>query len=337
VLRVFGAVFGVFWLLTALMMGDPFLHEIPFELVFGWIAFLHRSVSEMDISWPGIAFGGVLLVTGIAGLKVVTRCFSPSGWSWRRCGAAVGTVVILFVSGMAFTGLCRSTIWLTTSRITWIQSSRTAARRLQSQNNLKQLALAAMNYHQQHEALPPGGTFDQEGRGRHSWITHLLPYLDQAPLYRRIDLAQTWEAPVNRPATRELLSIVLNPGLRSVQDEQGFPLSHYAGNSHLFGVNGSRSYSQIMDGQSQTILAGEVRDQFRPWGEPRNCRNPARPLNTPGAFGSPTIGGTHFVFADGSVRFISETISPDVLKALATPAGGEKLPPEFDEPARRKR
>lgn len=30
-----------------------------------------------------------------------------------------------------------------------------------------------------------------------------------------------------------------------------------------------------------------------------------------------------FVMADGSVRFVSERISPAVLRALATPRGGE--------------
>jgi hypothetical protein len=331
-LRVFGVVLGLFWLLTGLMGGDPFLHEIPLELLFGWLEYLSPSVSQMEISWSSIGFSLGLIAALMIGFKVLMSRLLSRRCSWSRSVAVVSLALILFVSGTAFTGLCRNAVWLTTSNLPWIQNSRTSVRRLASQNNLKQLALAAMNYNDMYQALPPGGTFDREGRGQHSWITHLLPHLDQAALHRRIDFDQPWHAPDNVPIMREQLNVVLNPGLQESHDEQGFAVSHYAGNSHLFGANRSRSHSQITDEQSQTILAGEVRDQFRPWGEPMNCRNPTRPLNTPGAFGSPTIGGVHFVMADGSVRFVSETISPEVLKALATPTGGEKLSPNVWEP-----
>jgi len=38
-------------------------------------------------------------------------------------------------------------------------------------------------------------------------------------------------------------------------------------------------------------------------------------------------GGAHFLFADGSVRFLTYAAA-DTLPALATRAGGEVLPPE---------
>lgn len=34
--------------------------------------------------------------------------------------------------------------------------------------------------------------------------------------------------------------------------------------------------------------------------------------------------------ADGSVRFVSQSIDPQVLKSLTTIAGGEPLPPDWD-------
>jgi len=39
-------------------------------------------------------------------------------------------------------------------------------------------------------------------------------------------------------------------------------------------------------------------------------------------------GGANFLFGDGSVRFLKNTIAPGVLKALSTPAGGESISPD---------
>jgi hypothetical protein len=38
--------------------------------------------------------------------------------------------------------------------------------------------------------------------------------------------------------------------------------------------------------------------------------------------------------ADGSVRFVSECIHPDVLRALSTPAGGEEIDASVLGPSR---
>jgi prepilin-type N-terminal cleavage/methylation domain-containing protein/prepilin-type processing-associated H-X9-DG protein len=47
------------------------------------------------------------------------------------------------------------------------------------------------------------------------------------------------------------------------------------------------------------------------------------------AFGSGHAGGANFAFADGSARFVSESIPLDVLQALSTRAGGEVVASDF--------
>jgi prepilin-type N-terminal cleavage/methylation domain-containing protein len=71
-----------------------------------------------------------------------------------------------------------------------VQQAREAARRTQCKNNLKQLGIALHNYHDTVNAFPPGGlggTGDQVMKA--SFFTFLLPYIDQAPAYNRMNFA----------------------------------------------------------------------------------------------------------------------------------------------------
>jgi len=68
-----------------------------------------------------------------------------------------------------------------------VQQAREAARRSQCRNNLKQLGLAMHNYHDAHNSFPMLGGFIAS----HGWgfLPLLLPYVDQAPLYNRINFS----------------------------------------------------------------------------------------------------------------------------------------------------
>ncbi|HEY4260168.1 MAG TPA: DUF1559 domain-containing protein, partial [Schlesneria sp.] len=71
-----------------------------------------------------------------------------------------------------------------------------AARRTQCKNNLKLIGLALYNYHDLYGAFPPAYTVDRHGKQLHSWRTLILPFLDQMPLYQKIDLSKPWDDPV---------------------------------------------------------------------------------------------------------------------------------------------
>ena len=97
-----------------------------------------------------------------------------------------------------------------------VQQAREAARRTQCRNNLKQIGLALHNYLDTTASVIPRGVNHPSGPGcccvtdngevGHTIHTMLLPYMDQAPLYNRINFnvqAQNtanqaiWETPIS--------------------------------------------------------------------------------------------------------------------------------------------
>src|SRR5262249_24614992 len=72
-----------------------------------------------------------------------------------------------------------------------VQKVREAANRMVCTNHLKQIALAAHNYHDDHGQFPPGGRLPPDVGGvpigrTNLWV-ELLPYIEQDNLYRRWD------------------------------------------------------------------------------------------------------------------------------------------------------
>ncbi len=74
-----------------------------------------------------------------------------------------------------------------------VQSAREAARRIQCTNNLKQLALAAANYHDVNGVLP-GASYGAATLGN---FVRLLPYLEQGPAYDSANFSRTALHPEN--------------------------------------------------------------------------------------------------------------------------------------------
>ena len=159
----------------------------------------------------------------------------------------------------------------------------------------------------------------------HSWQTALLPYLGQQGLFDQIDRSMPWNNPRNESAIATVVPEFLNPVMSKPIRSASVPApSHYAGNGWVLGGGKALRSKDISDGLSHTILSGEVNTEFKAWGDPLNWRDPMRGINrVPDGFGSPFQHGAHFLLGDGSVRFISNSVDPTVLKGLATPDGGE--------------
>ncbi|QDT15405.1 DUF1559 domain-containing protein [Alienimonas californiensis] len=218
-----------------------------------------------------------------------------------------------------------------------VQQAREAARRSQDQNNLKQIGLAGHNFHSTHGAFPPHTRPDGvnlarvPGSGspdnpRMAWMTAMLPYIDRGDVWSRVDPSVPFDDPAAAPVYETQIPVYLSPA--AAPPEGGLAPAHYAGNVQVLAEDHSGMIRDITDGISTTIYAGDVdplNGNPAAWGDPDNLRDPADGLNVPGGFGATWPGGVQFVMGDGSVQFISESIDPAVLEALATPDGGESV------------
>ena len=238
--------------------------------------------------------------------------------------AVLGVLLLVGCGVFAFFALVFGSLTLPA-----VQQARQAAESTQSRNNLKMIGLGLHNYHDTFRQFPPGGIYGADGTAYHSWQTMILAYIDEAPLYNSIDFDVPWTDPLNAAHFQYPAEVYLRPGIGERIDAAGFALSHYAGNSQVFLPNGTAGIRTITDGTSYTILVGEVAAGFKPWGDPTNVRDPAAGLlhdaNTFGSFNLER-GSVDFLMGDGAVIPISVNIDPEVLKALATPDGGEQIP-----------
>ncbi|MGB4738138.1 MAG: DUF1559 domain-containing protein [Fuerstiella sp.] len=70
-----------------------------------------------------------------------------------------------------------------------VKQAREAARRTQCKNSLKQLGLAAHNYHDSHKGFPPGWVDQTNGSSANwGWSSYLLPMIDQGNMYSQISV-----------------------------------------------------------------------------------------------------------------------------------------------------
>jgi len=203
-----------------------------------------------------------------------------------------------------------------------VQAAREAARRAQCTNNLKQMALAMLNYESANNAFSKPAITDKDGKPLLSWRVAILPYIDQQELYNRFKLDEPWDSPHNKELIKEMPATYLCPSRANV--EPGTTTYRvFVGPGALFEKGKETTLANITDGTSNTIMISESSESV-PWTKP-DAELTFDPAAKPSFFGagSPHPGGFNAAMADGSVRFFKNTIDLNVLKALITRAGGE--------------
>jgi prepilin-type N-terminal cleavage/methylation domain-containing protein/prepilin-type processing-associated H-X9-DG protein len=275
----------------------------------------------------------------------------------RRHPIAGFTLVELLVV-IAITGL------LVALLLPAVQASREAARRAQCANNLRQIGVGLLTYHDAFEVFPRGGW--PPASANISWTSAILPQLEEGNLYLRLNRDVRYNDASNLAAGQTTLSVMLCPSsqresfFRPSPDPLPPPDNRYARTDYtaIDGERGLRAVSAtndpergvliykrnipisaITDGTSQTILVGEAPEGIHSlWISVRNLAEQSAPINAPAVFARNYVfydfgqiissyhpGGAQALFADGSVRFLPETMDDRTLAALCSRAGGEVI------------
>lgn len=209
-----------------------------------------------------------------------------------------------------------------------VQVSREAARRMSCSNNLKQIGLGLLNYESAYGALPPAYMTDSNGNPTVSWRVLILPFMEQQPLYDQIDTQQPWNSPANAALVNAQISHYRCPSsVDATSTDTNYMV--VTGAETLFPNERGMRIRDVVDGSANTLAVVEVEGQGVHWAAPQDLDLQSLRMTfaagASGQMGSRHPGGIQVLLADGSVRFLSDSIDPNVLMSLLTPAGNEQV------------
>jgi hypothetical protein len=212
-----------------------------------------------------------------------------------------------------------------TALIESVQKIREAASRIKNSNNLKQFALALLNYHDANGTFPAAAIFDKNGKPLLSWRVTILPYIEQEKLYNEFHLDEPWDSAHNKKLIEKMPPLYLMP-----DDDPKKHLTRYqvfVGKGAFFeGTNGLR-IRDISDGLSNTIMVVEA-PKGVPWTKPEDLVFDEGKL-VPRVV-DPKRNGFMAVLGDGSVRFFKKTIKEGTLRLWVQRDDGQPIPDDDD-------
>lgn len=200
-----------------------------------------------------------------------------------------------------------------------IQKARITSKRMQSANNLKQIALAMHNYHDTYRHFPPQALRDKNDKPLLSWRVAILPFIEQDALYRQFKLDEPWDSEHNKKLLAQMPSIYAPVNVNTKEKYETY-YQAFAGKGSAFEPGETIRFQDIPDGTSNTIMVVEAADSV-PWTKPEDLPfDPAKPLPKLGAeFPDIFLAA----FCDGSVHDIKKTIDPKKLLSFILRNSGE--------------
>ena len=238
------------------------------------------------------------------------RPTTPGEPSARSHGNSYFTVVTLALVGTAIL----ITLLLPAMR------SGVSPTRAQCDNNLRNIGFALHAYDSVYHSLPPAHTVDAQGKPLHSWRTLILPYLEQKPLYDKIDLSKPWNDPANRAAYETVVSVYSCPSMDCPENHTAY--FAVVGSHGCFRATRPRKFSEIIDRHDMTLMVVELGSkQAVHWMSPMDAS--VQSILDLATVETPHPGGFQAAYVDGGTRFVLSKTKPARLRALLTIDGDD--------------
>ena len=178
--------------------------------------------------------------------------------------------------------------------------------------------------------LPPAYVADKHGKPLYSWRVLLLPYLGHQDLYEQFRLDEPWNSEDNRQVGDLAIALFQCPA----RSDMKLPTTNYlmvVGSHTISDGPEARKITEITDGLTDTIMLVEVADSLVYWAQPEDLHFDELKFiingNKRQEIGSYHQHGANVAFCDGSVRLLKKSTNPQLVKAMLTIDGGERIPP----------
>ena len=224
-----------------------------------------------------------------------------------------------------------------------VQGERNAAQhRSECRNNLKQIGMALHNYHDEYGCFPPPCIADKNGRPAHSWRVLLLPFMDETQLYNEYRFDEPWNGPHNSTLAGRMPRLFHCPSDSPKDKDPARWMTSYVaviGPQTMWPGDRPIAIPDITDGLDKTIGVVETFNSGIHWMEPRDLQvlQMAPIISSKSGQGissghlkqgqgpSAHAGGATVLLMDGAVRFLPDTLPPDLIRALLTRNVGESV------------
>lgn len=200
-------------------------------------------------------------------------------------------------------------------------------RRHRNSHRFKQILLAMHNHHDVFKSFPTADKYrDKDGNPLLSWRVHILPFVQQAKLYRQFRLDEPWDSPHNKPLLEEMPDVFTSDAVGIPPDARIQPgyttFQAPVGEGTAFGQDKACKFRDFRDGTSNTVVLVEVKPRKAvPWTAPDDYQfDPKDP--SAGLLMGPD-GRWLAGFADGSVQQLRGDLSAELLLRLFRISDGQ--------------
>ena len=197
-----------------------------------------------------------------------------------------------------------------------VQHARTAARKMSSSNNLKQIGLAIHNFEGIYKYLPSGC----DAEAKHGWMSRIHNFMEASTWYSWTDFNVSWEHALNRDHFKTNIPAYHIPDCEYRFTSEGYGITNYLANPAVLHRNSKVTFSQLHVGLANVWLIGESAGNKTPFGYPYSWRELHWPLSTDSEGLGAWSDGAHFCKVDCSVIFLSNKTDRAIVEQLAEAA-----------------